>query len=465
MANQSFTTMGATDKSSSFLNALLGKTVTPTTQPTKTTPQPVVQAQQVKTVVSQPKTSGVLSSAPNNSNTYQPLFDYQKSVGGGTSMQDLNKLAISYGMQNYSGTDEQNRQLSSMLAKPKQTVSQQTQTTQPATQTSGMIQQQPSVPKIDTTTYSGMINALANQNVMNNPDYQAQLKAYQDAVNQKAQFESNLSETLAANRLNPIPLEFQQGREQVIQQQNALKQQALQNAINQQQAGLGITQTSQQLAQGALGTAAGLIPEPLRYSGSNSIEAVVGDVAQKVSSGQMTYDQAQKALAGYGQAGVNALQQALPGGFNQAQSAALAQQQGTITPAYNFAKKALQTLSDTVSNLGVAQGTNLPVLNAIGNFAQGEIYRTDATRQYRQAVQEARAAYSQLLAVGGATPTAADARAMAAIPDNATPNDIAAAIASLESLGGAKVGIYANPGTSNLQQNTGAQTGNTLFSW
>jgi len=71
--------------------------------------------------------------------------------------------------------------------------------------------------------YAGLIQQLVNtanggQNV-------------RDAYNQLNQFQSNLADRYAQNRMNPIPLEFQQGREQVIQQANAGKLQALSQQV------------------------------------------------------------------------------------------------------------------------------------------------------------------------------------------------------------------------------------------
>jgi hypothetical protein len=52
-------------------------------------------------------------------------------------------------------------------------------------------------------------------------------------------------------------------------------------------------------------------------------------------------------------------------------------------------------------------------------------------------------------------------QAHAAIPDDATPNDIKAAISSLETLGKSKVDIYSKPGTGGT---TGGNTGGGTIS-
>lgn len=231
------------------------------------------------------------------------------------------------------------------------------------------------------------------------------------------------------------------------------------------------TQQSQQLS--GLGTAAGLAQPQLAgfnqqafnpltssFAGGN-INDAVSQVVQRIQNGQMSYDQGTQALQGYGQGGVNALQQALGPNFNVAQSNALAGQQGTIGPAYNFAKSALSNLQEVVKKLGISQGTNIPIVNAIGNiFSSATGIGSDATRQYQGALAEARNAYAQLLAASrGGTPTDYGNQATAAIPDNATPNDIQAAINNLESLGGAKLQIYGNPGASTVNNNSGTSGG------
>ncbi len=64
---------------------------------------------------------------------------------------------------------------------------------------------------------------------------------------------------------------------------------------------------------------------------SGNLNDAVSNIAQKVKSGTMSYDAGVQALQGYGQAGVNALNQNLGPNFNVQQSNALAAAQSAST--------------------------------------------------------------------------------------------------------------------------------------
>lgn len=72
-------------------------------------------------------------------------------------------------------------------------------------------------------------------------------------------FQTDLSDKLAAIRSQAIPLEFQQGRAQVVQQAGAEKERALQQ-------GLANAQQQQQMRLSGLGTVAGLLPSQMDIS-------------------------------------------------------------------------------------------------------------------------------------------------------------------------------------------------------
>ncbi len=184
--------------------------------------------------------------------------------------------------------------------------------------------------------------------------------------------------------------------------------------------------------------------------GTGALGSAVSTYADKVKAGQMSYDDAVKALSAYGPRGQQSLTQALGPNFNVAQSNTLAAQQGAIGPSFNFAKTALQNVQNTIKDLGITQNTNIPLVNQASNWASMLTgLGSEKTRAYMQAVQEARNAYQQLLAASkGGTPSDYSGQATAAIPDQPTPNDINAALSTVEGLGGAKVGIYGNPGAS-----------------
>lgn len=144
-------------------------------------------------------------------------------------------------------------------------------------------------------TYPGLVNTLANQ--QNTPNNQVAtqsaqslqslagnnpatsgpaLEGYNKAVKDLADFDKQLAQKYGDMESSRIPLQFVQGREQVLAKQAASQRDALQQAVNQQQAAIGygisgqqtqnsgysaagsLANSTQGLQQSALGTAAGL---------------------------------------------------------------------------------------------------------------------------------------------------------------------------------------------------------------
>lgn len=289
-----------------------------------------------------------------------------------------------------------------------------------------------------------------------------------------------------------LPLEFVQGRSQVLGRQfasqEAAAQAALSNALTArgqsisglQQAG-GLALQGQGLTQQGLTSAGGLVSpvqvpysnqfinpltgQPVSGAGSASLNDAVALQIQKLRNGTTSYDQAVSDLGAYGQAGINALQQQLGPNFNVAQSNVLAGQQGSIKPAFDYAKSAITNLQNAVKDLYVGQATNVPIINSITQgisttFGVG----STGVQAYKGALAEARSAIQKVLAsVQGGTPTDYVGQSNALLPDNATPNQIQAALETLNTLGQAKVDIYGNPGFSGT--NTGTTGGSGLYDW
>lgn len=352
-------------------------------------------------------------------------------------------------------------------------------------------QQPPQTPQTTMSapsTFSGLLGGLSNFNPFSNSQVTGAYENAQGAQAELQKLKNEEAEKVATAGQQPMPIGEVLGRQGLLHNLYATKESAAAQAL-QGYSGLyqgGLTGTAQQLS--GLNSAAGLAqPTQLPYSAqfvnpqtgqpinggaSGSLQDAVSTITQRVQSGQMSYDQAVSSLSGYGQGGVNALQQALGPNFNVAQSNALAGQQGTIGPAYSFAKSALTNLQSLAQKLGSngaipGQGSNIPIINSIANsISSGTGAGGDLTRQYQGALAEARNAYAQLLAASkGGTPTDYGNQATAAIPDNATPNDIQAAINNLESLGGSKVNIYGNPGSSSTNTNSNAQSNTNPPGW
>ncbi len=313
--------------------------------------------------------------------------------------------------------------------------------------------------KNDANLYGNVVTGLANT-PQNNKELADANKSLQDLQNEY-QKNKNLIQSRGWD------LSEQGGAQGMLTQSynvaNAAAQDRIQNALTGESNQINALNSAGNLAKPMLANYGQQVFNPTNGSLSGgTLNDAVNQVVAKLQSGQMTYAEAENALSGYGQGGINALLSALPAGFNVTQSNTLAGQQGSIKPAYDFAKSALnnlQSIAKQLSGSSYIQGSNIPIINSIGNFLSTQSgVNSDLTRQYTGAIQEARNAYAQLLASSkGGTPTEYTGQSTAAIPDNATPNDIQAAINNLESLGQSKVDIYSNPGTSN--NNTSTQVG------
>lgn len=301
----------------------------------------------------------------------------------------------------------------------------------------------------------------------------------QSAREDLSKFQQAQAQKIADIRSEPIPLEFQQGRAQVVQQAAAEKEKALETGVQN-------ALTSQQQELGALGTAAGLAqPAQVPYSNQflsplngqpinngqsgGSLNEQVGLIAEKVKNGSMSYDQGVSALSGYGQGGLNALQQALGPNFDivssnakAAANAASTLQTGTtggqLSKAADSALAALDKLEKDFGNLGALQTQGLPGTNSIANFIAGSLGQ-GALSQYQTTLADARAQLEGVLtATGATTPTGAEEMAKTYLPDNMTPTQLKEKLAAARALIQQKVGAFTTPpqtGASGEQTSAG----------
>jgi hypothetical protein len=109
-------------------------------------------------------------------------------------------------------------------------------------------------------TYPGLVGALAGTASQPSAAFQQGQQEQQQLENEIQQSIANQTEANVANETNPIPIEFQQGRGQVLQTQYSNQQAALasqlQNALGQEQAGTSQQGTQQSGLAGAAGLAA-----------------------------------------------------------------------------------------------------------------------------------------------------------------------------------------------------------------
>lgn len=371
--------------------------------------------------------------------------------------------------------------------------------------------------------YGQLITQLMNKSQAPNADYtntQQQLisqsqqpsQAYIDAQNEAKRIsdqQTQLSKDYAQKDANIQGtagfLTQATGLEGILQRQYDLGQNALasqyQGATNRlgaantqqsiQQSGLtsalGAANTQQQIQQnGLLGAAGFAQPQQVPYSnqyinpitgqpigggaGANgSLQDAVSRAVSMINSGT-SYNDAAATLSGYGQGGLNALNQALPQGFDITQSNAKAQagaastlQTGTIggelQKSAETVKQHMSTLKDAYSQLGAQFG--IPLLNA-GVNAIATQFGSGALQSYNIALQNVRDELAKILG-GGSSTDGSRATAHALLPDNMTPQQIDAAIKTSTELMNSKISEYTKVSGSNTGGGSSGST--TGFNW
>ena len=183
-------------------------------------------------------------------------------------------------------------------------------------------------------SFGGLVSKLANTAEQGS-------SGYNQAVQNLATFNQNLAKQYGNIESMPIPLEFQQGREQVLARQAASEEAALQGAVTQQQ-----TQQQQQL--GALGTAAGLAQPQLGQYGQAYYNPLTAGSAGG-GTGVSPSDPFYATLQQYAQMAANGQYSAIPASVtgNPALSAQLNQMATAINPSYNPVQSSAQSSIQT----------------------------------------------------------------------------------------------------------------------
>lgn len=343
------------------------------------------------------------------------------------------------------------------------------------------------------TTYPGLINSLSTFNPFANSNVSDPYKQAQELNTQLQQSKTNEANSVAQNRLNPIPIGDQTGREAVIKNQYLDQQTALAGQL-QGESNLysaGLTGTGQQLSGLNTATSASapiqspysnqvLNPQtgqPINGSTSNALTTAVQNAITQIKNGS-GYANAAATLGSFGPAGTNALLSALGPNFNinssNAQAAAQASNintQGTLntnigaqgvqqaTQNYVAANTAYQTadaqsknLQSTLASTGI--NNNPQFLNQKINSLQNQLGSANYT-SFITALNETKQAYTNLLSsVGAATPTVNGQQATEIFDANSTPAQINAAITALNTAAYAKlkplydqIGTYSSIGS------------------
>lgn len=300
-------------------------------------------------------------------------------------------------------------------------------------------------------------------------------------------FQTGTSDKIADIMSDTIPLEFQQGRAQVVQQASTEKQSALQQAVANSIEARGQTLN-------ALGTAAGLAqPQQVPYSNQlldpqtgqpiagagSSLDGAVSTIAQRVQAGQMSYDEGVKALSGYGQGGVNALQKALGSNFNPLSSNSLAGSRGGIIQDATTDIANMQT-NLTAADTNLEQLTALAKENGINDLSSitgnkiTNLFRKEfsdsALLSYQALLNGTRALYTAVLeSRANLSPTEAFNLAQSFVPENTTVGSLRDLTKTLRteaetiiSSKQSQVENAQNPGQNSSQN---LANSNSLFSW
>jgi hypothetical protein len=267
-----------------------------------------------------------------------------------------------------------------------------------------------------------------------------------------------------------------EGNAAVVAQTAAQQQQAIAQGANMALTGnaQGLTASGQTAtAQGAAG---GLIPEALRYGGTGGGTGGLdpgtasSNYANEVINGSRTYNDAVQAMALYGNAGKqfldNAIRTAQPS-FNFAQAQALGATQGTVAPNLNMANNAITNLQNTFSNTPLYQKFGIPLLNSFSNLLAGLGVGTGTETAKQNAIKEARVNVSNALGtMTNTTPTAWTTTVEGWFPDNATPDQVQAGVQQFANLAGYRQQIFGAPGSVQPYSAGNTGTGGAgLYSW
>lgn len=351
----------------------------------------------------------------------------------------------------------------------------------------------------NSATYPGLISSLSSFNPFANKNVSDPYNNAQELNTELQQSRTNEANSVAQNRLNPIPIGDQTGREAVIKNQYLDQQ----TALAQELAGesnlynSGLTGTNQTLT-GLTTAASGAAPIQASYSNqvlnpqtgesvggtSGALSTAVSNAINQIKAGG-GYQNAAATLSSFGPAGTNALLSALGPSFNinasNAEAAAQASNintQGTLnttigaqgaqqaTQNYVAAQTAYKTASSQATNLqntlaSTGINNNPQFINQKINALQNQLGSANYA-SFITALNETKQAYTSLLSsVGAATPTVNSQAATDIFNENSTPAQINAAIAALNTAAYAKlqplydqIGTYSNIGTSNSNANS-----------
>lgn len=336
-------------------------------------------------------------------------------------------------------------------------------------------------------TFPGIISGLVSKSSQPSADY-TETKKNADQYNEALKTSRiNEAQGLASNAGNPIPLEFQQGRGQILQNQYTQEQNALGQAYNAATAQQGAANTQQGLQQTGLTSAAGFAqpvgqfgmltnPQTGEPLNTQVFQSAIQQAQQLVNSGTPVNDPSvQSLLSPFGFVGPLAFNQAMQAqqgsGWNPAaQSAATSQNisQGTQSQgqAYdlNLGLQQLKTVKPMITNFLSASGinsTDSPLYNQPINTYIQKLGNPAAMTQYAYMINDLQKFASQMLAAGGGgTPTGVQAATQLMDPSMLSMKQIQSALDTLDTLGTNQVSVLQSQASASLGGNRGQYAGN-----
>jgi hypothetical protein len=286
-------------------------------------------------------------------------------------------------------------------------------------------------------TYAGLVQQLAER--ANAGD-----KAVQLATKNLGRFQQETADKLADIQSDAIPLEFQQGRAQVVQQASQVKEAALQtavaNALAAQQQELGALEAAAGLAAPVQIAPGSTLAEPFAggtvagglggYANYQTAEQVMGLIRQYPDAGYV-YDQTKTPQENLQTFQSTALQRSptyqretfgqpgatsVVGGAQLSSAAELTRQASDLQAATNGAEANFKLLVDTARRGGV-NDTTVPALNRLQQNLNRGLTSSEAVATFRQLLEDVRMQYAVILG-GGSVTDSARAQANAQIPDD-----------------------------------------------
>lgn len=292
-----------------------------------------------------------------------------------------------------------------------------------------------------------------------------------DAITKATQdltaFRQGTSQKIADIKSQAVPLEFQQGRAQVVQQASAEKERALeqgvQNLVTARGQDINALTSAAELAKPSVAAYGQTVFNPLtgqyESSGGGNLDPQIqaSTFAQQIINKGMTYDQAIASMGYAGAAGKTFLDNAIiAAGGNplqlQAQGAASQSNIGTqntaqtdiarqglseatqsyvtMNAAAQFAGQQATAVSSILNRTGLNNVSSTDYNKALNNI-KGRFSDTDFAA-LNTALREAQIAYTNLLSTGGGTPSGREEQAINTLNINQSSSAINASIGELE---------------------------------